>query len=56
MATVRFQRSSPDDAHIGKRRLLPKAAVTWDYFSRSSPGKISYTIDPGGAKGTILLE
>jgi hypothetical protein len=56
-ATLKLNRSSSSPgAPIDHRRLWPRAAAAWDFFYRSSPGEISYTIQPGGAKGTIVLD
>ena len=55
-ATVEFSRSTPPDAPINHRRLWPRATAAWDFFYRSSPAEIPYTIQPGRAKGTIVLD
>ena len=54
--TVSFDKRPPPGAVIVYRRLWPKAAATWDFFSGLPAGRISYTVKPGDAKGTIVLE
>jgi hypothetical protein len=55
-ATLRFRRSRTIEVARVQRRLWPTSAAAWDFFFRSQPGSISYTIEPGGARGTIELE
>jgi hypothetical protein len=48
---------TPPEAQVAqqRRRLWPRAAVTWDFFLRSPPRRITYTVKPGGAEGAIVL-
>lgn len=52
---VRSARGS-SSAFFSHSALFPGWAQTSDFFHGSSPGRIPYTIEPGGAKGAIILE
>lgn len=53
---VVFRRSRTIEVATMERRMWPASGVAWDFFLRSQPGTISYTVEPGGAKGSIELE